>query len=157
MGAVKEIVGACTYGITLTVSSKQQLLQINEVAKKYATCVKIHIKIDTGMSRLGIWHEDLAEVFDCMRECKYAIVQGIYTHFHSADALQQQFTYSQIKRFNQVYQRVCAQYGAPKYIHAANSMGLLKYPQSYYNLVRPGLMIYGLYPNLSMRLHADID
>jgi alanine racemase len=103
--------------------------------------MKVHLKVDTGMGRLGMSEEEAANILQ--NPTAGIQIQGLFTHFACADIPNDQTMYSQINRFNAFLQT----YGLriPD-IHAANSAAILNYPESHYNLVRPGLLLYGLSP-----------
>ena len=106
----------------------------------------VHVKIDTGMGRLGIWHLEAAEFFEKIRRQKNIFVEGIFTHFSSADKKDEVFTKIQLSRFNQALE-TASQFGLkPRYIHAANSLGILRFKDSHFNLIRPGIILYGINP-----------
>ncbi len=103
--------------------------------------IKVHLKVDTGMGRLGMSEEEAANI---LQNPEPGIqIQGLFTHFACADLPNDETMHSQITRFDSFLQT----YGSriPD-IHAANSAAILNYPESHYNLVRPGLLLYGLSP-----------
>ena len=106
-----------------------------------------HVKVDTGMGRLGVWHEKAPDFFQSILTFKRLKVDGIYTHFFSADKKEAIFTQLQIHRFNQTV-CVASRYGfRPRYLHASNSMGLARFKNAHPNLVRPGIALYGISPH----------
>jgi len=103
--------------------------------------VHVHLKIDTGMGRLGMSEQETAEI---LRNPIPGIrIQGLFTHFASADLPNDESMHAQIRSFNEFIKSFGAK--IPD-IHAANSAAILNYPESHYNLVRPGLLLYGLSP-----------
>lgn len=104
----------------------------------------VHVKIDTGMGRLGVWHEKALELFKAIRSLKNLHVEGVYTHFSSADAPDRSVTHRQIAVFETLLERLKKSKISPRVIHAANSMGLLRFRRGHYCLVRPGIVLYGL-------------
>ncbi len=108
---------------------------------------RVHVKIDTGMGRLGVWHEDVEAFFRSLKKSgKNIMVDGVYTHFASADSPDRRFTQNQIKLFNHCVEKIHAAGFFPRYFHAANSMGLARFKKSHLNLVRPGMLLYGGMP-----------
>lgn len=103
--------------------------------------VAVHIKIDTGMGRLGMLEEDAAQLIE--RKTPGIRVDGLMTHFACADIRNDPGTQEQLRRFRAFVDQYSA--GIP-WIHAANSAAVLNYPESHFNLVRPGLLLYGLSP-----------
>ncbi|PWT89974.1 MAG: alanine racemase [Acidobacteria bacterium] len=112
-----------------------------QFASKNNRQVQIHLKIDTGMARLGFDPEDAARLFE--KDYPNVRIDGIFTHMACADSTDRNYTERQLRTF----QDFLDQYGhRVRYIHAAGSAALLNYPQSKYNLVRPGLLLYGISP-----------
>ncbi len=103
--------------------------------------VDVHLKVDTGMGRLGMSENDAARILQ--NPAKGIHIQGLFTHFACADIPNDETMHAQIDRFNSFLQSFGS--GVPD-IHAANSAAILNYPESHYNLVRPGLLLYGLSP-----------
>ncbi|MBP3707223.1 MAG: alanine racemase [Clostridia bacterium] len=124
--------------IIVGVSSKKFMLKLAE----YDKMVNIHIEIGTGMGRTGI-HPDRVEEFIKLVP-KNVHVDGVYTHMSSAD-IDDEYTKKQIKSFDHALNVVKQFFPKLRYIHAAASNAILNYPESHYNLVRPGIIIYG-YP-----------
>lgn len=103
--------------------------------------IAVHIKIDTGMGRLGMSEEEAAELLKTNRNEIH--VDGLMTHFACADIRNDPGTIEQLRRFRKFVE----DYGSGiRWIHAANSAAVLNYPESHFNLVRPGLLLYGLSP-----------
>lgn len=113
----------------------------NYVSKSGMT-VHVHLKVDTGMGRLGMTEQEAAEIIQ--NPIPGIRIQGLFTHFACADTPNDESMHMQISRFNEFLKI----YGAKiPDIHAANSAAILNYPESHYNLVRPGLLLYGLSPS----------
>lgn len=109
--------------------------------------LRVHVKIDTGMGRLGVWHRDVRVFFEELRRHKEKIIlEGVYTHFSNADHADKRFTQNQIRLFNEAVRIVRSLGFAPRYLHAANSMGIARFKGSHLNLVRPGILLYGVLP-----------
>jgi len=152
-----EIPIACEYQIALTASSKQHLELFNRIALEKNTSLTVHLKIDTGMSRLGIWHEDIEQIIVNFSYYSSIIFEGVYTHFHSADAQDTLYTQEQLNKFNAVLDAIKSTKREPHFIHAANSMAMLNFSRTHFNLVRPGLIVYGLYPDKKSLCHAQCN
>ncbi|MCA9399885.1 MAG: alanine racemase, partial [Candidatus Omnitrophica bacterium] len=120
--------------------------ELNAYAKKFKKRINIHVNIDTGMGRLGVWHEEAEDFIKTLFTFSQITVQGIYTHFPAADN-DEQFTKQQLECFYQLVVNLDRQGLVIPYVHAANSMGLAGYKTDFLNIVRPGLMLYGLYPD----------
>jgi alanine racemase len=130
--------------IRITLFDKDFLKRINDY--KNETPLKIHVKIDTGMHRLGISLTELPSVFEELNKIKNVIVEGIYTHFASADS-DPEYTRFQINQFNEAIKYLKDRNMLPKIVHAANSAALLNFEEAHYSAVRPGILLYGISPN----------
>jgi alanine racemase len=117
------------------------LEELNRFTEKHQRKVAVHINIDTGMGRLGFSLEDAATVLK--KRFSYIEVEGVYTHFAAADVPLDDYTKLQIRAFRELLSRENVQV---PYRHAANSAGILNFPESHLNLVRPGLILYGISP-----------
>jgi alanine racemase len=107
--------------------------------------LKAHIKIDTGMGRVGIWHENALDYIRKIAADKGVALEGIYTHFSSAGR-DDFFTNYQIDVFEKLLAEVEKSWIKIPLKHAANSIATVDFKRSHLNLVRPGLVIYGMYP-----------
>lgn len=117
----------------------------------------VHVKIDTGMGRLGVWHEEAASFFYFLKANDNLLkVDGLYTHLASADS-DAELTRAQLKKFNAAV-RAAKQAGlAPHYFHAANSAGVARFKDAHFNLVRPGILLYGVSPVPQARWAAKLE
>ena len=137
-------------GITLTLCSQELLSAVLAVAGKIKRQPKVHIKIDTGMGRIGVWHEEAADFIKHVHSTRSIEIEGVYTHFSSAgrDAV---MTEMQIGSFEKAIQEIKEQGIDPRYKHAANSIAVVDWKKSHFNLVRPGILLYGVYPKQEFR------
>lgn len=123
-----------------------------EQARRYACAaqsargkLRLHLKVDTGMGRLGIPSEQALALCDCTREQSALHIEGIYTHFSTADS-DPAYLATQLERFASVLWQLRDAGFHFRYTHAANSAALLNCRESHFNLVRPGLLLYGMDP-----------
>jgi len=123
---------------------------LDRAAGKKGATADIHIKVDTGMGRLGIWHEEAFEFIQRVHALRNLRIMGIYTHFPAADT-DKPFTKRQIRCLYDLVKKLDRSGLIVPYIHAANSMGLAGFKTHILNLARPGLMLYGLYPHPGLR------
>lgn len=153
MGAIMEDdVAPCVENdITITLASKELLRKAVSFAKEKDIKLKAHIKIDTGMGRLGVWHTDGGKFIESVAKNRNIEIEGIYTHFPSADT-DGEFTKNQIRNFKSLLKALKEKGIRPKYAHAANSTGIMGFEEAHFNLVRPGIMVYGLYPDVAERV-----
>jgi alanine racemase len=141
---------AVKHGITLTICDNRLLKHVTAIAKKTKTRPKVHIKVDTGMGRIGVWYEDALEFIRKVSRNESMELEGVYTHFSSAGR-DKTFTRSQIKNFEKILKELEKENITVKYRHAANSIAVVDWKKSHLNLVRPGILIYGIYPKESFR------
>lgn len=136
--------------LTPTVCTNEFARSLNDYARSHGKKVDIHVKVDTGMGRLGIWHKHAFEFVNGLLRFPYLSIKGIYTHFPSADT-DHNFTKKQIRQLTALVRKLDKKGCVVPYVHAANSMGLADYQGKILNLARAGLMIYGLYPSQSIK------
>jgi alanine racemase len=131
-----------------TVYSLEMAEALNSVAERSGRQAKVHLKIDTGMGRLGLTpgRPALEDVLKAAR-LPHLILEGIFTHFAAADSADKTFTLAQLELFNSFLEELRKAGLEFPLRHCANSAALLDLPQTYLNLVRPGIIIYGLYPS----------
>jgi len=131
--------------ITLTLCNKELMSVLSDIAKKTKTYPKVHIKIDTGMGRIGIWHKDAYAFIKAVNDDPGLELEGIYTHFSSA-ARDKLVTQMQIRSFEKVISETEKQGINIRYKHAANSIAVVDWKESHLNMVRTGILLYGVYP-----------
>ncbi len=112
----------------------------------------VHVKIDTGMGRLGLPPAEVDYFFKKIKALPGIGIEGVYTHFSSADDKSAEPTRVQLKIFNQALKKIQQAGIKPKWVHASNSLGLLRFKEARFNLVRPGLILYGLKPSPRTKL-----
>lgn len=131
--------------LTPVVFRLDQAELLNETARRMGRVARIHVKIDTGMGRLGIRMEDVPEVAQHLSVLTNIEVEGLMTHFASADSLAETgYTQLQIERFAEAVAAFASNGIDPKSLDLANSPGAVAYPESRSNLVRLGGILYGL-------------
>ncbi|HTL71629.1 MAG TPA: alanine racemase [Candidatus Eisenbacteria bacterium] len=135
------------HAILPTVSSVEDAVNLSRGLRKRPEPFPVHVKIDTGMGRLGVWHEDAVRFFEAIRKEKALCVDGLYTHLSSADRPDPSFTEAQLALYERAVERALAAGLRPTYFHAANSLGLMRFRKSHLNLVRPGIVLYGINPS----------
>jgi len=108
--------------------------------------VSVHLKIDTGMSRLGVRWDSLDPIFECLARNPQVRLDGMMTHFANADTVGLEATQYQCDLFEQAIARAHAYGFTPTTRHAANSAALMRYDRAHYDLVRPGIAIFGVNP-----------
>lgn len=113
----------------------------------------IHVKIDSGMHRLGFSLEQLPELLALLKENPALKLEGIFTHFSSSDlASEDEFTYQQASVFNKAYNEIVKVIGYKPTKHAVNSPGMVRFPQYHFDMVRLGIGLYGFDPANQLEL-----
>ncbi len=111
----------------------------------------VHVKVDTGMGRYGVMPEEVVPFLNELSNLPGLVVEGLYTHFATADATDKTYSRQQFARFLDVMESVrAAGHDIPIY-HCANSAGTLDLPDMHLDAVRPGLLIYGMYPSTEVK------
>jgi len=140
--------------IMITVINKAMAEKISKIAKALNITAKIHIKIETGMGRVGFFttNESINDIIDIAKLPNIKI-EGIFTHFAKADHFDKTFTYKQIEHFKDFNNTLIEKGINIPTIHASNSAGVidLEDNDTYFNMVRPGIILYGLYPSKEVK------
>lgn len=130
-----------------TICSEREAAWLDALGKRYRKTIPVHLKIDTGMNRIGIKIAQLSDFLKILARLHRVEVKGVFTHFATAEERDKSFTLKQLNEFQRGLE-VLYQHGVrPELIHCANSAAILDIPDSYFSMVRPGLMIYGYYPS----------
>lgn len=136
------------HDLTITASSIEKLWQVDEVAEQLGVTARVHLKIDTGMERIGIHYYSAEELLQTAVQCQHIDVEGIFSHFANAEAADLSYSRLQLERFHEVlhfYEK--HHLPVPRLRHMANSGGILQIPEAYFDIVRPGLLLFGVYPD----------
>ena len=146
-----QVPGFLKYDLAITASSIDKLWQVNEIAAQLGMKAKVHLKIDTGMERIGVHYYNAENFLGTALKCPFIDLEGIYSHFANADQPDLQAAHLQLERFQEVlsfYDKHCLP--PPPLRHMANSPAILQLPEAYFDLVRPGLLLYGVYPTIQI-------
>jgi alanine racemase len=130
--------------------------EASAAAEELQRAAVVHVKIDTGMARLGVLPPDAIPLLGLLRELPGVRVEGLFTHFATADSADECYARRQLAQFCSVVHTAAAEALRPPLIHAANSAATLRFPQAHFDLVRPGLAIYGLAPSSTTPLLPDM-
>lgn len=139
-----------------TVSSIALLEALDWEAGKASTQVNVHVKVETGLGRIGLEPHDAAAFLRRARTYRNLKVAGLFSHFSAADERDKTFSRHQLQLFEEAMREIeHAGIELPQR-HMANSAATLDLPESYYDVVRPGLIIYGLYPSAEVSHSIDV-
>jgi alanine racemase len=144
--SVSELQGVFDYDLTPTIASPAAGRALQLAALARATSVKYHLKIDTGMHRLGFRHENLRWTLPELLASPNLELEGVYTHFATADEPEHPLFEQQRLNFEQACATLNALGAHPRYRHAANSAATLRDSRVWYDFVRPGLLLHGVVP-----------
>ena len=140
-----------SYDITPTVCEFEMIEKLSESAVQMNKMAKIHLKVDTGMGRIGIFPDDVLRFIKRIKALKKVEIEGIFTHFSVADEKDKFYTEEQFKKFIEIL-TILEKEGIKIPIkHVGNSATLLDLPHMWLDMVRPGLAIYGLYPSKEVK------
>ncbi|MDD5595799.1 MAG: alanine racemase [Candidatus Omnitrophica bacterium] len=139
------------YNLTPTVCSEELANVLNKKARVLKRKINLHIKVDTGMGRIGVSAHDAETLIKRIHRLAFVRIEGVFTHFAFAD-MNREFTLHQIELFGRLIRKLEIEGMRFPLIHCANSMGVLGYKKGHFNMVRPGLVIYGLHPSERVNL-----
>ncbi len=141
--------------VTQTVCDLNICKKLSETAKKLHKRAKVHVKVDTGMGRIGIHYEDTLDLIKSINQFPELEIEGIFTHFAVADT-EESYTNLQIERFQSIISNIEKNNICIPIKHSANSSAVLNFPSSYFDMVRPGIAIYGIYPCHNPKIKIDL-
>lgn len=137
--------------IIQTIYSLEQAQEFSKVAKQLNKDIVVHIKIDSGMNRLGmLCNEDTVSTVLQMSKLDNLVIEGIYTHFAAADELDKTYTKTQVEKFSKIVEQIEQKGLSIPIKHVSNSAAIIDMPEFNFDMVRAGIMLYGLYPSQSV-------
>jgi alanine racemase len=145
------------YSLTMTITSLEMLGEVHAMLSRKKASLTVHIKVDTGMGRVGIAPEKTIELVERAFNTPGITVEGIFSHFPCADEDRDDYTLRQIEQFTNLLDMLSRRDLRPPLAHMCNSAGTLKFPEAHFDLVRPGIMTYGLipYPGSTEKLELE--
>ncbi len=136
-----------------TISELKFFERLNRKLMSYKKPLLVHIEVDTGMTRTGFPYDKTIDALKKILTSPQIKIEGIFSHFPLADS-DGAFSQEQIKKFSSLITRLNSIKIKPKFVHLANSSGIFRYPQSHFNLVRPGIALYGLKSSLEINYNT---
>ena len=146
-----QVEAIVNYQLTPSVYEPTLCSALSREAEAKKTSVKVHLDVDTGMNRGGIWYTEAVEFLKWLRSLKGIEIEGIFTHFATADEPDKSHTNLQLERFKSVLATLSKLNLRPSIVHAANSAAALTLPDAHFDAVRVGLGLYGVYPSAEVR------
>lgn len=143
-----------------TVYSLEVAQALSRAAGDLGCLARVHLKVDTGLARLGLRAEEIENILafvEILHSLPGLVIEGIFTHFATADSADQTYAHKQLKRFGRVLEALERRGLCPPIVHAANSAAMLTLPEAHFDMVRPGVAIYGLSPSDEVTLPAGFQ
>lgn len=145
------------YDLTLTGSSLELLDITEETSRSTGKRIKTHLKIDTGMERVGVHEYEAESLIEKSLACSHLVVEGIYTHLANSEVVDKQYSSLQLERFQEVLEIYNKRsMPVPLLRHVCNSGGILNLPEAHFDMVRPGVLFYGVYPGRDVDHVVDV-
>jgi Alr-MurF fusion protein len=144
------------YALTATVYDAHVAKELSAVAQAHNNIITVHVKVDTGMHRLGLYSEETPDFLRLLSSLPGLSVEGLYTHFSTADESNKDFSCQQLMTFTTLLNRLAEEGLRPPLVHSANSAATLSLPASHLNGVRCGISLYGLHPSAETPLPAGL-
>lgn len=144
------------HDLTLTASSVDKLLAIEACAQTMAVKARVHLKIDTGMERIGTHWYSAGKLLEASLKVRHVEVEGIFTHFANADGLDLTHSRLQLERFQEVLSFYERRSLPTPLRHAANSGAIMRLPESHFDIVRPGILLFGASPATDLPLTLPV-
>jgi alanine racemase len=141
--------------ISAAAAGEEDIAAFEKAAARLEKKARLHLKIDTGMGRIGCTPEDSAALARRVTDSPHLVLEGVFTHFSSSDEEDRRCTQNQIDVFSRTLEALRSGGVNPGIVHASNSGGVLQYPAARFSMVRPGIILYGYYPSAGVpRLFA---
>jgi Alr-MurF fusion protein len=154
----EDVDNLLSYRLTPVIYSAELVEAFVAALQGSGRTLDVHLKVDTGMHRLGVPAASAVELAKCIRASGVMRLTGVCTHFASAeDPASDDFTRQQIAAFNQVIAELKGNGFDDLEVHAANTAGAIRFPEAHYNMVRIGLGLYGIYPSEAARSLIDLE
>ena len=145
------------HNLTLTGSSIELLDAAETVSQATGKRIKTHLKFDTGMERVGVHEYEAQDLIEKSVACSHLDIEGVYTHLANSELIDRAYSLLQLERFQEildVYEKLSIP--VPPIKHICNSGGILNLPEAHYDLVRPGVLFYGVYPGVDASDILDV-
>lgn len=139
------------YAIDITVASLERLHAVDDYARQHTTKARVHLKIDTGLGRIGVRAANSEKFFIQALQKKHIEIVGVSSHFATSDAQDTTFMHEQFEKFMHATSFFEKNSLSVPLRHIANSGAIMQFPASYCDMVRPGIMLYGIYPQTWMK------
>ncbi|MBL0332557.1 MAG: alanine racemase [Chlorobiota bacterium] len=144
------------YNIECVVSNKNLVDKICSIGESLSKSINVHLLVNTGMTRNGCEPSEVIDILTYLKHSKEINIIGLCSHFSCSDEIYSNFTLEQITIFDKTLKASIDAGFEFRDVHIANSGGIMNYPSSHYNLVRPGLSLYGLHPTFPLQSKSNL-
>ena len=144
------------YKLTPVVHDLISLKALDRESSRRQVELRVHLKIDTGMGRLGFLAAEADQWIAAIKQAESLHIQGVFSHFSHAESVQGDYTQKQLEIFKRVLGQLRSAGVIPDLVHLANSAATITLPAAYFDMVRPGLMLYGVYPSPNMKEQINL-
>ena len=144
------------YDLEITASSVFKLEQIEEAARALGKKARIHLKVDTGMERIGMHWDTASALFGAAVRSPHVEIAGVFSHLANSDARSPNYTRLQLERFLEATSFFERESLPMPPRHLANSGGILQHPDTFFDMVRPGISLYGIYPSFEVARTVEL-
>ncbi len=145
--AESQLAHYADHALEATICTEREARALNALAERRRVVLPVHLKIDTGMNRIGVKPADLPRYLRMASRLRRLEIKGVFTHLATADEQDKSFARLQLSRFEDALTLLRHHGVYPDVIHCANSAAILDLPDAWYSMVRPGIMMYGYYPS----------
>ena len=136
--------------LTPVIHALESLAELDLAVHRRKKALNVHLKVDTGMGRIGLPAAESDSWLPKIKKLKALKIEGVFSHFSHAESVEGSYTRQQLQVFQSIVERVRAEGIRPPLVHLANSAATITLPSAYFDMVRPGLMLYGIYPSPAM-------
>jgi len=145
------------FDLMITASSVFKLHQIEEAAAALGKRAKVHLKVDTGLERIGIHYYNAHKLFEAALAVKHCDILGVFSHFAESHSEDHSYTRLQLERFHEALDFFPRHSVPMPTRHIANSAAIMQHPDSLLDMVRPGIMLYGVRPRADLAPHIPLQ
>ncbi len=144
------------YDLEPTICDLSTAKRLSELARRSGRTISVQVKIDTGMGRIGVASKDAVPFIENLIRLSHLHIKGIWTHFATSDERDLSFAHEQLNKFRSIVTELELRGIHIPLVHCANSGAILQMPDSYFDMVRPGIMMYGYTPSMETRRTVQI-
>lgn len=152
----EEADAVVVYDVTQAVGTRQAAEVLSAAALRQRKRVKVHLAVDTGMGRIGVYPEAAGEAASAIAALPWVELEGLFSHFALADARDKSYAKEQFRRFQRAMAEVEGRGLRIPLRHIANSAALLELPETHLDMVRAGIILYGLWPSEEVQRSIDL-